>query len=98
MQVKDPHLLAKQLEDFMSRTMPSTVQSGVQMMQVGIPFNISRALMDVADKAGILEEIADWFDDPDYQRKMQLMQMLGPQGEMKAGMASPNAIAQNGGQ
>jgi len=97
MQVKDPHLLAQQLENFMSRTLPSTVQAGMQMMQMGIPFNVSKALMDVADKAGILEEIADWFDDPDFQRRIQMMQMLGPQGEMKAGMASPGAIAQNGG-
>ena len=97
MQVKDPMLLAKQIEDFASRVLPSVAQTAMVMMQMGVPFNIRNAIMDIADKIGILDEIADWFDDPEFQRKMQLMMMLGPQGQMKAGAASPAAIAQNGG-
>ena len=97
MQVKDPALLAKQIEDFASRVLPSVAQTAMVMMQMGVPFNIRNAIMDIADKIGILDEIADWFDDPEFQRKMQLMLMLGPQGQMKAGAASPAAISQNGG-
>lgn len=97
MQVKDPSLLAKQIEEFASRVLPSVAQTAMVMMQMGVAFNVQRALMDIADKAGILDEIADWFDDPEFQNKLGLMMMLGPQGQMKADMVTPNAVAQNGG-
>lgn len=97
MQVKDPMLVAKQIDDFASRVIPSVVNSGIAMMQAGIPFNLQRALSDIADKQGILDEIHDWFDDPEFQRRIELMVQLGPQGPMKAGIAGEGAIGQNGG-
>jgi len=97
MQVKDPSLVAKQILEFASAVVPSIAQAAMVMQQMGQPFNLQQSLTDVADKMGILDEVHDWFDDPNFQQRMQMMQQFGPQGPMKAGMASPGAMAQNGG-
>lgn len=97
MQVKDPSLVAKQILEFASSVVPSMVNAAMVMQQMGQPFNLQQSLTDVADKMGILDEVHDWFDDPKFQERVQIMQQLGPQTPMKAGMAGPGAISQNGG-
>ena len=84
MQVKDPMLLAKQLLEFATTVVPSIMQTAAVALNMGQQFNAQKALEDIAGQLGILEEIQDWFDDPEFQAKMQLMQALGPQGDMKA--------------
>jgi hypothetical protein len=64
------------------------------MLEAGTPFNIPKSLSDIADSMGILDEVQDWFDDPDYMKKLQLASILGPQGPMKAGMEG--SVQQNG--
>jgi len=95
MQVKDPMLLAKQVLEFATVTVPSVMQAAMVALQMGQQFNPKKALSDIAEQLGILEEIADWFDDPEFQAKMQLQQALGPQGPMKATQqGGPNQSAQ----
>lgn len=98
MQVKDPMLVAKQILEFSSSVIPSVVNSAVQLQMIGQEFNVVRSLSDIADQMGILDEVHDWFEDPQFKQRLQLMMMLGPQGQMKASaVVSPNAMAQNGG-
>lgn len=95
MQVKDPMLLAKQVHDFATSTVPSIMQTGMIALQMGQQFNPQKAISDVAEQLGILEDIQDWFNDPEFQAKIQLMQQLGPQGPMKATQqGGPNQSAQ----
>jgi len=96
MQVKDPTLVAKQILEFAGSIVPAMAQATMVMQQMGQPFNLQQSLTDVADKMGILDEVHDWFIDPNFQKKMDLMMQMGPQGNMKAGTASPGAMAQNG--
>lgn len=101
MEAKEPGLVAKQILEFSSSVIPSVMNSAMIAMQMGQAFNVPRALSDIADKMGILEEVHDWFSDPDFQRKIELHQLLSPQGDMKAqqggGSGGMGAVMQNGG-
>ncbi|HDZ39364.1 MAG TPA: hypothetical protein ENH62_13990 [Marinobacter sp.] len=95
MEIKDPRQLSQLIMEFSTSVIPSVVMAGrTLMMEAGTPFNIAKALSDIAENMGILDEVHDWFEDPEYMQKLQLASILGPQGPMKAGM--DGAIAQNG--
>ena len=95
MEVKDPKQMAQLITDFATKVIPSVAMAArTLMMDTGTEFNVSQALTDIADNMGILEEVHDWFDDPKYMQKLQLVSLLGPQGSMKAGM--DGAVLQNG--
>ncbi len=99
MQVKNPELLAKQILEFATTVVPGIMQAAAVALQMGQQFNPKKAIEDVAEQMGIFEEIQDWFDDPEFQAKMQLQQAMGPQGQMKAGVqqGGPGQAAQGQG-
>jgi len=95
----DPKVKTRRILEFATKLVPSIMQSGMVSMQMGVQFNIPKAITDLADEMGILEEVGDWFEDPEYMNRLQLMMMMGPQpaGKAGAGSMSMGAIKQNGG-
>lgn len=90
----DPTVRAKRIIDFGTNTLQSVMMSGQVAMQMGLPFNIQEALSDIAEELGILDEVQDWFVDPTFMQRIQIMMAMGPQ---PAGKASAAGTAQNQG-
>ena len=94
----DPILRSKRVIEFATNVVPGLVMAAVQTMQVGIPFNLQRAITDIAEELDILDFVMDWFDDPEFIQRMTMMAQLGPQNAGKAGSGnSPAGAAQNNG-
>lgn len=93
----DPAIKSKRVIEFGVNLLPALMMAAQSALQMGIPFNVQKALTDLANEQGILEEIQDWFDDPDFERKMAMVMAKGPQDAGKASMITPGAITQNGG-
>lgn len=94
MTVLEPNLRAKRLLEFHTNTVPALTQSAMMMMQMGIQFNLSRALMQAAEEMGISEAVQEIFEDPTFAQRMQVMQQMMPMNEGKGSMAG---IIQNKG-
>jgi len=96
----DPVIRSRRVIEFGTKVIPSIIMSAVSASQIGLPFNVQRALTDIAEEQGILEEVYDWLHDPEFMQRMALMQAMGPQNQGKAGSGggmSPAGIMQNGG-
>ena len=96
MQVMDPLLRAKNIMSFYTNVLPSVASAAIQMMQMGIAFDVSRALMQAAEELGISDSLSEVFNDPTFQQRMQIYMQMGPQKEGK-GMMNPTAVGQNKG-
>lgn len=90
-----PEVRAKRIQEFATNAVQSLAMAAQVCMQMGVQFNFSEALKDVADEMGILEEIQDWFIDPTFMQRMQLMMAMGPQNAGKAQGTSPQGVQQN---
>jgi hypothetical protein len=90
----DPAVRAKRIIDFGTNTLQSVMMSAQVAMQMGLPFNVQEALTDIAEELGILDEVQDWFYDPTFMQRMQIMMAMGPQ---PAGRASAAGTQQNQG-
>ena len=95
----DPAIRSRRIIEFGTKIVPSIIMSAMTAMQMGLPFNVQRALTDLAEEQGILEEVYDWLEDPEFMQRMAIMQAMGPQNQGKAGggSMSPAGIMQNGG-
>ncbi|MCK5615800.1 hypothetical protein KAR91_78780 [Candidatus Pacearchaeota archaeon] len=82
----DPAVRTKRIVEFAANIMPSVMNSAMVAMQMGLPFNVQEALTDIADEQGILEDVQDWFNDPSFMQRMQLVMAMNPQ---PAGKATP---------
>ncbi len=80
----DPTIRSKRMMEFATNIVPGIMNAAMVAMQMGQRFNVQRALTDVAIELGILEDVMDWFDDPEFEQKMQIMQAMGPQNAGKA--------------
>jgi len=60
-------------------------------------FNVQKAVTDLGYELQIAEVIQDWFNDPDYQRKMMLYMNKGPQDTGGKSQISNEGMMQNGG-
>lgn len=104
----DPAVRSKRMMEFMTNAVPALANTGMMMMQLGVPFNLQRALTLAADEL----EIGDWmqeiFDDPQFQQKLEMYMMLHEGGgggagagstgsTRKAGPASTKGVMQNQG-
>lgn len=94
-----PEIRSRRMMEFATKVVPAIIMSAVQAMQVGIPFNVQRAITDLAEEWGILDEVYDWFDDPEFMQRIELMAAMGPQNQNQQGQGgnSPGGIMQNGG-
>ena len=94
----DPMVRSKKIIDFCTNIIPGAAQTAMVLMQIGQQFNINKYLSQVAFEMGIEDIVEDMFHDPEWQQKMQVMMMLGPQNPGKAGSGgSPAGAAQNKG-
>ena len=95
----DPAIRSRRIIEFGTKVVPSIIMSAMTAMQMGLPFNVQRALTDLAEEQGILEEVYDWLYDPEFMQRMAIMQAMGPQNQGKAGSGgtSPAGVLQNGG-
>lgn len=94
MTVLEPTLRSKRLMEFYTNVVPSLAQSTMTMMQMGIQFNLPRALMQAAEEMGISECMQEIFQDPQFEQRMQILMASGPQNAGKGQLAG---VIQNGG-
>ena len=93
----DPTIKSKRVVEFGVNLIPAIMNSAQIALQMGMRFDPKKVLTDLAKEQGILEEVEDWFDDPEFERKMAMIMAKGPQDAGKASMITSGAIAQNGG-
>lgn len=94
MTILEPNLRAKRLLEFHTNTVPALTQSAMMMMQMGVQFNLPRALMQAAEEMGIADAVQEVFEDPTFQQRMNLMMQMGPQD---TGKGSMSGVIQNKG-
>ena len=75
----DPNMRSKRIIEFATNLLPAVMNVGMLAVQMGQEFNVQKAIMDLGYELEIAEVIQDWFNDPDYQRKMMLRMSMGPQ-------------------
>ena len=80
----DPAVRTKRIVEFGTNILQSVMNSAMIAMNMGLPFNIQTALTDIAEEQGILDDIQDWFDDPEFMQRVQLRMALNPQPAGKA--------------
>ena len=90
----DPAIRSKRMMEFGTNILPGVMNSAMISMNMGQPFNVQRVLTDIATELGIIEDVMDWFDDPEFEQKLKIMSAMGPQN---AGKAQGAASSQNNG-
>ena len=96
MNVMEPAMRTKLVMEFYGNTIPAVLTSAETAMRLGLPFNVPRALMQLAEEQGIDDIMMEIFEDPTFQQRMQWFTQQGPKDAGK-GQASMGAIQQNGG-
>lgn len=93
----DPTIKSQRIIEFGCKIVPALMSSAQTAMQMGVPFNIQRALTDMAKEMQLTEYVQDWFNDPEFGQKMMIMMNLGSKNTGKASMLNQGGILQNGG-
>jgi len=96
MSVVDPMLRTKHIMEFYTNVLPGVATAGQAMMQMGLEFNLPRALIQAAEEMGIAESLVEVFNDPTFAERMMLYMQMGPKSAGK-GMINPKAVGQQGG-
>jgi len=91
----EPTIKNELVMKFATQVFPNIMNSAMLAMQIGVPFNVQRCLTSLADQMEISADVQDWFNDPEFIKRIQLMMTMGPQNAGKAGSAG-NEINQNG--
>ena len=81
----DPTIRSKRILEFGTNILPAAGNTAMMMMQLGQPFNIQRFLTRMAMELGIGDWVQDLFNDPEFQQKLELYMLKGPQNSGKAG-------------
>ena len=81
--------------------MPSLAQTAMVLMQIGVPYNLPRAVMQAAEEWGIAEAVQEVFQDPTFEKRQQMMMAMGPQntgkGPQNTGKGQLDGVLENGG-
>ncbi len=93
----DPAVRSRRIVEFGTNVMPAMMNAAMIAAQMGVEFNIRKSLTDLANGLGIIEDVQDWFDDPEFEQKMLAIMKMGPKNAGKAGQASAEGVMQNGG-
>lgn len=91
----EPNIKNDLVLKFATQIFPNIMQSAMIASQIGVEFNVQRCLTSLADQMDVDEEIMDWFNDPEFAKRMELMAQIGPRNAGKATKAG-NEINQNG--
>ena len=100
MTVLDPNQMSQRIIAFATNVVPGLVAAAAQASQMGVPFNVQKAITSLADQLQIGDIVQEWFQDPDFLMRLQLMNSMGPAPEGKAQTNGPlniQGIRQNGG-
>ena len=93
----DPNVIAKRTMEFMTNVVPALANTAMMMVQLGVPFNLQRALTLAAEESDLSEAMQEIFDDPEFQQKIEMYLMLhsGGQGD-SAGAGTPGSTRKAG--
>ena len=80
----DPAIRSKRMMEFGTNILPGVMNAAMVGMQMGQRVNVTRMLTDMAAELGIADDVADWFEDPEFEQKLQIMESMGPQNAGKA--------------
>jgi hypothetical protein len=88
---KDGQTRLNQAIDFAVKILPAATTAAQAMAMLGVPFNVKEYILRMAKDAGI-----DWMDqvfyDPEFQMRMAMQMMAGPQMDASKGqLGMPNA-------
>jgi hypothetical protein len=100
MQGVDPEHRRLALEKMLVNIIPGTANAAVMFQQMGQGFDAGLLLTNAAEELGITELFAGVFNDPDFQRRLQMAAQaagLDPGKAGKSGGASPAGAMQNNG-
>lgn len=90
MQRKDSQTRFAEAMDFATKILPSAMQTAQTAFMLGLPFDVRTFILRMAKDRGI-----DWMDhvffDPDFQMRMMMQMMSGPQ----PGQGQPTQQTQN---
>lgn len=94
----NPQTRAQQMMQMATSIIPSAAQAAQVMMQMGMQFDLSKFIINIAKELDMADWIAEIFKDPDYFNKLAMMQSLGPQNAGKAEQfgGGLGGITQNG--
>ena len=92
-----PEIRSKRVTEFLTNILPAIVTSAQMMMQMGVPFNLQRAITRAAEQQEIGTWVQDLFNDPEFETKMKIFMQLNSKNEGKGQVSTPAAISQNGG-
>ena len=105
----DPAIRSKRMMEFLTNVAPALTNTAMIMMQMGMEFNLQRALTLAADELDIGDSMQEVFHDPEHQKKLEAYLMLHagggeggagggtPGSTRKAGPMSSQGIMQNNG-
>ncbi len=105
----DPAIRSKRMMEFMTNVVPALTNTAMIMLQLGMQFNLQRALTLAAEELEIGDAMQEVFIDPEYQQKLEMYMMLHqggggdsagagtPGSTRKAGPMSGQGIMQNNG-
>ena len=66
----DPTIKSRRIVEFATNLVPALMQSAMISMQMGVQFNVQKAITDLAKELDITEHVQDWFNDPEFQQKL----------------------------
>ena len=96
-----PEVRSRRMMEFATKVVVSLANTAVMLSQVGVPFNMQRAMTDLAEEWGILDEVYDWLEDSEFIQRMTMMAAMGPQnqsqGKTGGGGGSQAGVMQNNG-
>jgi len=93
----DPAIKSRRIIEFATNLIPALMNSAMIATQMGVQFNIQKAITELAKELEITGDVQDWFVDPELEQKLAILMKLGPQNSGKASMISNAGILQNGG-
>jgi hypothetical protein len=92
----DPAVLSKRIIEFATKVVPAIMQTMQIAMMMGQKFNAQKAISTLADQLDLTEYVDEWFDDPEFMQRIQMMMEMGPQAEGKA-VPNMGGVIQQGG-
>ena len=93
----DPMIKTKRVIEFATTVVPNLVIAAQTAMQMGVAFNLQKSITDTAEELDIADVVMEWFDDPEYQKKLEIMMQLGSKNAGQGQLGSAAGVQQNGG-
>jgi len=93
----DPMIKTKRVIEFATTVVPNLVIAAQTAMQLCVAFNLQKSITDTAEELDIADVVMEWFDDPEYQKKLEIMMQLGSKNAGQGQLGSAAGVQQNGG-